>query len=647
MQMLPGISNPDGRASSLHIRGGTPDQNLILWDNIPIYYGGHFFGMVSPFNPYLVQDMKVYRSGFDAKYEGRVSGTINITSINEIPDSINGGIGVNLTHADAYLSIPFKKINTALILGARKSYFNQWKSPYFNSISNLVFQDTKVGYSSNDTNVIVHQFNTDYHDYKAKLIVDVSNKDKAFISFFTAKNKMTYSFTDTLNNIYSIDDFELVNQGASASWERKWNTRLKTNLDLTYSDYKYSSYDTLTVSDADTTIIWLNNDNSNNMTDIQLRFSNAIQLAPGHRLEVGGQFNTRELLNKYLENYAFEPSFYGSISNYATTTSFFGDYTYSLKNRLLLRPGFRYTYHKELNKHYYEPRIYGQYKAFSNVAIKASAGIYHQDISQLVDVGFNQLGVGNELWVLADGKEIESIDSKQVMVGANFNKNGWWLDAEGYYKTIAGITTFSKSLSNIANRPFEYGDATVIGLDLFVKKRWNNYRAWVSYTLSKTDYLFESVSTESFPAPHDQTHSMRLGQLYKWKQIEVSLAWQFSSGRPYHITDSVGAEYFADIQDSGYFLVWQPNNIGRLPAFHQLDLSVLYNFPNKRRKRWNAKIGFSLKNIYNRRNTLSRRYLLYYDANDLGPSEYYGFQIYSYDLFHQGILPNLLLRFEW
>ena len=250
-------------------------------------------------------------------------------------------------------------------------------------------------------------------------------------------------------------------------------------------------------------------------------------------------------------------------------------------------------------------------------------------------------------WVLADGKEIESIDSKQIMVGANFNKNGWWLDAEGYYKTISGITTFSKSLSNNANRPFEYGDATVLGLDMFVKKRWNNYRAWVSYTLSKTDYLFESVSPESFPAPHDQTHFMRLGQMYKWKQVEVSLAWQFASGRPYHITDSVGAEYFAEIQDSGYFLVWQPNNIGRLPAFHQLDLSVLYNFPNKRRKWWHAKIGFSLKNVYNRRNILSRRVLLYYDANDLGPSEYYGFQIYSYDLLHQGILPNVLLRFEW
>ena len=135
--------------------------------------------------------------------------------------------------------------------------------------------------------------------------------------------------------------------------------------------------------------------------------------------------------------------------------------------------------------------------------------------------------------------------------------------------------------------------------------------------------------------------------MYQWKQLEVSLGWQFSSGRPYHIADSVGAEYFSDIQDSGFFLVWQPNNIDRLPAFHQLDFSVLYQLPKDHGKRWRAKIGFSIKNIYNRKNVLSRRFLLYYDTEDLGPPEYYGFNIDSYNLVHQGILINLMLRVEW
>lgn len=645
LQILPGINSPDGKSSSLNIRGGTPDQNLILWDNIPIYYGGHFFGMVSPFNPYVVDNIKVYRSGFDARYGGRVSGTLDIQSISSIPDSLMGGVGINLLHGDGFVVVPVKEIKSALVIGGRKSFFNTWKSPTFYSLSNVVFQDTKVAYSSSDSNVVNKAFAMDYTDYMIKLIMEPTETDKIYLSYLVAKNQMSYSFQDTSIALSSVDYFSLKNYGYSAFWDRNWNDKLNTNLSFIYSDYRYNAYDTL--SEINTNVVLSNNDNSNELTDYQLMLTNTISFSPKHRIEAGLGLKSRELTYKYFENYSFEPDISGSIKSILNTGSLFADYTFSNKKRVLLRPGFRYTYYKELNRNIFEPRFYGQYKLSGNFQLKGSIGVYYQDLSQLVEVGFNKLGAGNDLWVLADGNNIEIIESKQIMIGGIYNFRGWKLDVEGYYKTLKDITTFSNSLAQIINQPFEYGNATIYGFDVFFKKRWNQYRAWFSYSLSQTEYLFPTVSSVAFPAPHDQRHKFSLGQVYSWKQFELSLSWNIATGRPYNVSDSVVGEYIPSYNDTGYYLAWQPNNVLRLPLFHQLDFSLVYNFPKKDNHEWRGKLGISLINIYNRRNVLSKEYFIYEDLDNPGLPQNHGFHIGSYELYRQGFTPNLLLRLEF
>jgi len=119
IQLLPGVQSPTETAAGIYIRGGTPDQNLVLWDGIKIYHSGHFFGTISAFNPYITEDVKLYKSGTKARYGNRISGVIDITSDYDIPEKIEGGFGSNMTHADAYLSATIGK-SSAVIISARR-----------------------------------------------------------------------------------------------------------------------------------------------------------------------------------------------------------------------------------------------------------------------------------------------------------------------------------------------------------------------------------------------------------------------------------------------------------------------------------------------------------------------------------------------
>ena len=143
IQLLPGVQSPTETAAGIYIRGGTPDQNLVLWDGIKMYHSGHFFGTISAFNPYITEDIKLYKSGTKASYGNRISGVIDITSDYDIPKEIKGGFGSNMTHADAYLKAPVGK-SSAVMVSARRSINDIITTETFKNLSQRVFQDTKI-----------------------------------------------------------------------------------------------------------------------------------------------------------------------------------------------------------------------------------------------------------------------------------------------------------------------------------------------------------------------------------------------------------------------------------------------------------------------------------------------------------------------
>ena len=254
-----------------------------------------------------------------------------------------------------------------------------------------------------------------------------------------------------------------------------------------------------------------------------------------------------------------------------------------------------------------------QYKLLPALQFKASTGKNHQYISQLINLEFDELGVNNQIWALADDDEIPVINARQHTLGFIYRKQGWQFDIEAYHKKLLGITSFTTSFISQANEDnYSEGTATIQGIDLLLKKKWNKYQTWLSYTLSKADYLFEEIQVETFPSFNDQRHVLSWVHLWKFPRFDISVGWNMASGLPY--TDFEETKIDTDFPDDEDLIavvspIYDLFNTNTLANTHRLNASILYTFPDKSAsKKWEAKAGLSFTNIYNKANIYTRRF---------------------------------------
>ena len=619
IQLLPGITSPNESASGLHIRGGTPDQNLILYDGIPMYHTGHFFGSISAFNPYIVDDVQVWRGGFGAQYGGRASGVVDINSTDEIPDKIHAGFGLNLTHGHAFAELPFFEKKAALIISGRRSFTDVLPTLTFNTLEDKVFQGTKIedlSSESNESEDLTFGNGFYFYDFNAKLLAQINPKIKLEGSFFQGTNDLLYQLKSVENDRTEIDDLRLHHTGFSILGQREWNKKLRSNLRYSYARYEYNYLlDELILNETDT-IFEARNRTSNEVFDGRFQWNNEWQITPQHQINGGYHYTNYQtqyavdIFNINIENE--EESYQEDASNQNGIHALYVHYTLAdKKERFLAEVGFRTNYQFLEKQYWHEPRLAMQYQINSAFQIKGSAGLHHQYISQLIELGFNDLGVENQIWALSDDDDIPVIQGRQFMAGVIFQKKGWQIDIEAYQKRLFGITSFTTSFINQADDSYSEGAAYIRGIDFLVKKRWQNYRTWLSYTLSKSDYLFDEISADPFPAFNDQRHVLSWVHVLKYPFFEFSLGWNLTSGRPY--TPLIGITEEDIMTDEGEIyrvvnpVISETLNSAYLPTYHRLDFSAVYTFPEKP-SLWKGKIGFSVSNVYDQRNIWTRGY---------------------------------------
>ena len=178
VQLIPGVTSIDESATNLQIRGGTPDQNLVLWENVTLYDPGHLFGMVSAINPYVVKEVKVFKGAFDPRYDSRIGGIVDLSLSNTIDNQFHGGIGSNLTEAHTYIQAPIVKNKLSVLLSGRNSINKFYNSPTLQSYSTKVFQGSKVEDQKEDVaegDVDANQ-QLDFYDINAKVIFQPTDK---------------------------------------------------------------------------------------------------------------------------------------------------------------------------------------------------------------------------------------------------------------------------------------------------------------------------------------------------------------------------------------------------------------------------------------------------------------------------------------
>ena len=614
---LPGISSFNESLQEISVRGGTSDQNLLLWDDIPVFEASHLFGSVSGLNPHAIQEVDVYRNGVSSRYGGRVSGVIDIKSKDYIPRATNINIGTNMMHAHMGIEVPIGK-RSALFLNGRFSLTNFWSSPPFISYAERVFQDSKV-----DVSLLDEAENAvRYSDVNFKWIYQ-GKKNKFTISGLGSGNEVEYNTVFEGGLLYLLDELDLNHGGMKVGWERNWNKKLSSEVVLTSTtfDNKYGlSLRRFTPPD---TLLGFGN-LTNTLVEGVLRTGLKWKVSDSRVFRLGMQYTNDQIdldFTRRENNILTKDA--DRFSN--RLLSFYGEYSMEIEKILSLDMGLRLNNSQELNRSFVEPRISVVTELSPNLKLKLSTSKNFQFISQLVVFDRNELGISNQTWVAANDSIVPVIEANQWTVGLLYTKDSWTVDVDAYVKEINGITSY---INNFAtnNVPYTIGRARIKGLNLLVKKRWGKYRSWISYTWSDIDYEFRQLSDDLFPASHHHTHNLRWAHLYKVGKFDFSLGIQLRSGLPY--TPATGV--------TNNRIQYGAINSERLDSYFRLDGSIVYHFIKKSNTR--GDLTFSFQNVSDARNVLSREYF------KIGPNQEV---LRTADRIGLGFTPNIGVSFHF
>ncbi|WP_081431269.1 TonB-dependent receptor [Moorena bouillonii] len=653
VQLMPGVSSVGESSSGLNVRGGTPDQNLILFDGMPVYQAGHFFGLLSIFNSDAVQEVVLHRSAMDAKYGGRASGVIEVTGKPLKSNELKIGAGLNLLNASAFAEIPLLKGKGALLIAGRRSYSELGESALSKSLFNNVNQQGLINFAQNLSRGN-NQFESNplfsYSDLNLKFTYRPSDRDYLTVSHYRADDQLVYNFRQfAVNEIpvdYNTTDFlDLRNSGTAIGWRRQWNGNYYSRLNISYSTY------TNDYTFQDQAIDTLDNESnfneqiSNDLYDISLRFDNTWEIDDKQTLEFGVQSNyvsvqnTQEINSSLQGETDKELDLERGISRSANILSFYAQYRLQFNKKLSIQHGLRHSFSDKLTKSFVEPRASIIFKPNKNWKLKVAAGRHHQFVNRIE--ASNPFRTGQEFWTLSDGNVLPVLRSDEILVGAAYETPNFLLDVEVYRKNQRGLSMYDVSFDPIFNEQFNdtlhtHGNGKIRGLDVLVQKKVGKYTGWISYTLSNVSYQFDGLNEgKVFSANHDIRHQVKFVNMLNVGKWDFSATLQYASGRPY--TDVIGYQYKP--LPSGPTLIdidYSELNAGRLPSFQRVDVSGSYKWEVGRFK---AKTGLSVLNLLNHYNVLDRRYSIVrarYGHN--AP------RLISVDKTMLGISPNVFLQ---
>lgn len=588
VQALPGVLSVDETVSNINIRGGSHDQNLIVWDDIKMYQSGHFFGLISSFNPQITKTATVVTNGTDASYTDGVSGTIQMNTDDQIQNDFEGSLGVNFISADIFADVPLGE-KSSLQVAARRSVDDLIRTPTYEVYFDRVTQETEI--ANNVESVVNSNQEFNFFDTSLRWLYNPSEKDRIRLNFILINNDLTFDETSTINNDLDTRKSSLSQNsiGAGLSYERDWSDCFSTHVKVYNTDYKLQAINADVLRQQQ-----FLQENVVSETGIKLK---GIYKWDNIILESGYQFTESEVVNT---NDIDVPRFLRRDSEILREHAFFLQSQYQNENRdFSIRPGIRLNYINEFNVLLIEPRLSIRKKLGTHFQIEALGELKHQNTSQIVNFQNDFLGVEKRRWQLADNDSIPILKSKQASLGVQYSKKGWLVDVTGYYKEIDGITSQSQSFTTKYEFTKTTGSYNVKGLDFLLRKQVKNLSSWLSYSYMVNTYTFNNLEDLQFLSNFDNTHSFTLGTTYSNNALNISAGFNYRTGKP----TSIPLQGNEIIDEEVNFDV--ANNT-RVPEFFRVDLSAIYKL--KLSEGLRTEIGASVWNVLNKQNTINNYY---------------------------------------
>ena len=602
VQSLPGIISVDERVSNINVRGGTNDQNLIIYEGIRMYQSGHFFGLISAFNPYLAEDITISKNGTSARYGNAVSSTIAIKNTDELDQKNRASIGGNLLSIDGFTKVALTE-KTEIQVSARRSYTDVLVTETYDAYFNRIFRDSELNESNTTNTQLALDERFFFYDFNAKFLYDIDDTSKFRLNLLTISNNLDYNqaFITSEHTLQETrSELNQENQGASANYSKLVNRNLKLSAQAYYSHY-----------DLDAT----NKNTSNNTTlqqenkveDFGLRLD--ITKTVNDDLNFNGGYQFNDVSVTYSADVT-NPNYTSLNKEIIRTHSLFGEIEwYSPTRDTHIRLGSRINYFSKLSDFLIEPRFSINYKFLDYFRLEVLGELKSQSITQIIDLQQDFFGIEKRRWQLANGNDVPLITSEQLSLGLSYNQNNLLISLEGYYKSVNNITAKSQGFQNQFQFTNDIGNYSVKGLDFLINKRFNEFSTWLGYTWSKNDYTFNALNAnESFPNTLDIRHVANASITYNIDRLKIGLGLNWHSGRPY--TSAL------DIQDnSSTIIAYSTPNNARLSDYFRTDISAIYDFSIS--EGIDAQLGASVWNLFNQSNIINR----YYSKNQEGEVE--------------------------
>lgn len=590
---LPGVLSVNESISNINIRGGTHDQNLILWDGIKIYQSGHFFGLISAINPYLTKEVVVSKNGTSTKYGDGISGVIDMKQSNTIDHKSKYGFGFNLINGDGFAKIPLSS-QTELQISARRSLTDALITPTYDQYFKRVFQNTDLLNNQNNTSVSKNE-RFYFYDVATKFLYDISRTDKIRINFLNIYNDLNYDEQSVTNNVNEAFQSKLTQQNFATGLDyiKDWNAQFSTTAKVYLSKYDLNAtnYDVI------------NNQRliqENEVYDAGLKLNATYKTDNNLTLNFGYQFNEVGISNLEDVN---NPSFRSYVKEILRTHSIYGEaqFTSSDKNTFA-RLGLRTNFLEKFSEVYTEPRLAMSHKFSNHFRLEVLAEFKSQTTSQIIDLQNDFLGVEKRRWILANNETVPVIESKQVSAGIHYNKNKLLISFEAYIKDVKGITSRSQGFQNQFQFVNDIGKYQVKGIDFLINKQFNAISTWLSYSFSKNDYTFNNINNgNTFPNNVDTRHALTFASTYQLNNIKLALGLNWHSGKP--ITQPLLNQNTANNS-----IEYMAPNSTNLDDYIRTDVSATYQF--KVGTETHAIIGASIWNITNQKNIINTNYSL-------------------------------------
>jgi ferric enterobactin receptor len=621
LQLLPGVGGTNDATSGLFVRGGTPDENLVLLDGMTVYHVDHFFGVFSAFNSDAIKDIRLYKGGFPAIFGGRTSSVVEMIGKSGDNENFNASGGMNLLSARAVTEVPLWGKGSWL-LSARRSYTDILRTPLYNGIFNTLEGSEEAtpvpagpggggaGRGRGGFNQVAVQPSFYFFDINSKLTYTPTDSDVVALSVYAGEDKLDESslgqqVTGQNGQIRTtpdrIDRSDWGNRGASGRWSRQWSSRFSTDALAAYSEYfSEASLDVAATQFA------RGFQEDNRVSDVTLRLDNGWRPFQSSDVGFGLEVTQSEV------NYSFQQIQGDSVRNSldlggsGTLTSGYLQHVWTPSDRLDFTLGGRATAYGRTDEIYWEPRASAQVKITDQLSVKGAWGRYHQFVKRVENE--DVLEGSRDFWVLA-GDLIEPQSAEHRIAGATYERGDWLFDVEGYSKALDGVSQFS---TRARTRPgqnltelFFTGTGTARGLEVLAQRTRGALTGWVSYTLSNVEYELGGFNDGNpFPASHDQRHELKTVASYQLGAWTLSSTWTFGSGKPYTVPEAQYPIELLDGRTLTYIHVGEKNG-QRLPAYHRMDVSGTRRFETAS---YFYELNLSLFNAYGRNNIWYRQF---------------------------------------